>query len=172
MTQPKLRYSRKTNGLLSIFLRQRWRHSLKICEKLVNFSWNRQVMDFPNKSLISTQGTAQFGESARWLWKWSSWIVPKANEKSEERKPKRWGENLTGRLFHKIIQRRINKKFSIFIRKYLLDSPSQRRRHLGTRDGLARRTPRLYEMQKVPKKIAPKNWAYLIIHHTCLVCKI
>ena len=33
-------------------------------------------------------------------------------------------------------------------------------------------TTRLYEMQKVPKKIAPINWAYLKKHHTCLVSKI
>ena len=31
---------------------------------------------------------------------------------------------------------------------------------------------RLYEMQKVPKKIAPKNWAYRMKHHTCLVTKV
>ena len=30
---------------------------------------------------------------------------------------------------------------------------------------------RLYEMQKVPKKIAPKNWAYLMKHNTWLVYK-
>ena len=30
----------------------------------------------------------------------------------------------------------------------------------------------LYEMQKVPKKIAPKKWAYLMKHHTCLVSEI
>ena len=39
----------------------------------------------------------------------------------------------------------------------------------GTDDG---HFTRLYEMQKVPKKIAPKNWAYLTKQDTCLVSKI
>ena len=34
------------------------------------------------------------------------------------------------------------------------------------------REPRWNEMQKVPKKIAPKNWAYLKKRHTCLVSEI